>query len=165
MQDHVAQPVRKGRASYPRGWVEPSWQQGHTGSLLGPVTKDLCSGPAATGGGWHMAERAYERYAWTLLVVVSALFIPIAIGDVILGAGGDPVTTESVAGIPWGELQASDPAVANLVDLHARVVGAGLLAFLLLSLAVALTAYRRGERWAWYGLWTWPLVLGLIIVL
>ncbi|MFQ5552262.1 MAG: hypothetical protein ACE5EW_00820 [Thermoplasmata archaeon] len=112
-----------------------------------------------------MAERAYERYAWILLAAVSVLFIPIAVGDVILGAGGDQVTTESVAGISWSDLQSSNPGVANLIDLHARLVGVGLLALSLLALAVTVTAYRRGERWAWYGLWTWPLVLVLIIVL
>lgn len=26
-----------------------------------------------------------------------------------------------------------------------------------LTLAVALTAYRRGERWAWYAFWAWPV--------
>lgn len=117
------------------------------------------------GGTKVVDERAYERYAWILIAAVSVGFIPIAVGDVVLGAGGDPVTTESVTGIPWTDLQASQPAVATLIDLHARLVGVGLLAFSLLSLAVVATAYRRWERWAWYGLWTWPLVLVLIIVL
>ena len=112
-----------------------------------------------------MAERAFERYAWILLAAVSVLFIPIAIGDVILGAGGDQVTTESVAGISWSDLEAADPGVAALIDLHARLVGGGLLGLSLLALAVAVTAYRNGARWAWYGLWVWPLVLVLIIVL
>ncbi|MFQ5918464.1 MAG: hypothetical protein ACE5I4_00285 [Thermoplasmata archaeon] len=112
-----------------------------------------------------MTERIYERYAWMLLAAVSVLFLPIAIGDVILGAGGDQVTTQSVAGVSWTELQETDPGVAALIDIYARLVGVGLLGLSLLSLAVAVTAYRRWERWAWYGLWTWPLVLVLIIAL
>lgn len=110
-----------------------------------------------------MTERIFERYAWVLLAAVSVLVAPIAVGDVIWGAGGDPLTTESVAGVSWDELQSSDPGVAALVDLHARVVGGVLLGLTLLAFAVTVTAYRKGARWAWYGLWTWPLVLGLII--
>ena len=30
---------------------------------------------------------------------------------------------------------------------------------MVLTVAVAVTAYRRGERWAWWAFWVWPLFL------
>jgi hypothetical protein len=32
----------------------------------------------------------------------------------------------------------------------------------LLSLSTTLTALRRGDRWAWYTMWVWPLGIVLI---
>jgi hypothetical protein len=28
---------------------------------------------------------------------------------------------------------------------------------IVLTVAIALTAFRRGERWAWFAFWVWPL--------
>lgn len=89
----------------------------------------------------------------------------IAVGDVVLGAGGDPATTESVGEISWEELQDAEPELARLVDLHARVVGAWFVGFSLLTIAVAATGYRQGERWAWYAFLSWPLVAALVFLL
>lgn len=111
------------------------------------------------------AEPVYERYAWILFAIIGILTLAIAIGDVVLGAGGDPATTEAVTGISWGQLQATDPAVANLVDLHARVVGVWLMGFALVTILIAATAYRHGRRWAWYAFWSWPLVAALVFLL
>jgi FtsH-binding integral membrane protein len=47
-----------------------------------------------------------------------------------------------------------------------RVGGAGLLITGVLSLAICVTALRRGERWAWYAMWVWPLgIVAIILVL
>lgn len=40
-------------------------------------------------------------------------------------------------------------------DVFARTLGPGMAIF---SLATAAKPYRRGEKWAWYVLWYWPLL-------
>lgn len=35
------------------------------------------------------------------------------------------------------------------------------MGFAVFTMAVALKGYRHGEKWAWYLLWSFPLVLGL----
>jgi hypothetical protein len=57
------------------------------------------------------------------------------------------------------------PGAANLIDYQVRVGGAGLLISGLLTLAICLTAFRRGERWAWFAMWAWPLGIAAIMVL
>jgi len=63
----------------------------------------------------------------------------------------------SITGMSWNELQAASPKVANLIDVKFRTDGASLATIALLSTAVCLTGFRRGERWAWYALWGIPL--------
>ncbi len=98
-----------------------------------------------------------ERSAWIAFIVVGAIFGLFGVSDMVLGMNADPAIAESIAGIAWEELQASDPRVANLIDMYVRSLGAGLLVVSILSLTITLTAFKRGERWSWYALWVWPL--------
>ena len=70
---------------------------------------------------------------------------------------GETVFMHSITGMSWNELQAASPKVANLIDVKFRTDGAALATIALLSMAVCLTGFRRGERWAWYALWAIPL--------
>jgi hypothetical protein len=98
-----------------------------------------------------------ERSAWIALIVVGAIFGLFGVSDLMQGMDADPAIAESVIGRPWEDLQASNPRIASLIDMYVRSLGAGILVVSILSLAVTLTAFKRGERWAWYALWVWPL--------
>lgn len=74
----------------------------------------------------------FARWAWIVFVVFAAL------GFVF---GVFPGT--------WFDSETDDTDSRLLVTTYAAVaVG--------LTLAVALTAFRRGERWAWLAFWLWP---------
>jgi pimeloyl-ACP methyl ester carboxylesterase len=105
------------------------------------------------------------RSAWITLIVVGAIFGLFGLSDVILGMNADPAIAESITGVAWEDLQASNPQVANLIDMYVRSLGAGILVVSILSLAITLTAFKRGERWAWFALWVWPLWNVAIFVL
>lgn len=107
--------------------------------------------------------RPHERYAWILLVVVGVMMLLIGIGDFVIGAGADPEATEAIAGVTWADLQASDPAVASLLDVHQRTAGAAIIAFTFTAIVISATGFRRGDRGAWYALWSWPILMGLIL--
>jgi hypothetical protein len=98
-----------------------------------------------------------ERSAWIALIVVGAIFGLFGLSDMILGMDADPAIAESLAGIAWEDLQATQPRVANLVSMSSRSLGAAIFVVSILSMSITLTAFRRGERWAWYALWVWPL--------
>jgi len=99
-----------------------------------------------------------------LLFVVSLGSLAIGVGDFILGAAGDPGLIEAIGGRPWADLVAAVPAVANLVDLHARILGAWLTGFAILAVGISVTAYRRGDRWAWRAMWAMPLAMLLVFL-
>ncbi len=114
-------------------------------------------------------SRFFERHAWKIFVALSLIVAFFGVTDLMLGGStfqsGEAVAMQGIAGTTWEELLAANPPIANLIDLLVRTGGASLLIVGLLSLAVCLTGFRRGERWAWLTLWVWPLWTVLVILL
>jgi hypothetical protein len=70
---------------------------------------------------------------------------------------------EAISGTPWATLNALFPSVENVASVAVRLAGvSGLLASMLV-MTVAVTGYRRGERWAWYATWSLPFYCSLEI--
>ncbi|MFQ5553667.1 MAG: hypothetical protein ACE5EW_08155 [Thermoplasmata archaeon] len=111
-----------------------------------------------------MAERAYERYGWIILFVVAVIFALFGLGDVIQGTAADPAIVRAITGLTPEEIGAAQPRVLVLIELQVRATGAALLILGVLAASIAWTSYRGGEKWAWYALWTLPVLNVLIFV-
>ena len=104
-----------------------------------------------------------RRFAWLVMVVADAGLlawgaIAALAPDYLLGPGSKPILAagyEGFAGRSWQELMATSPAAAGFTGVLFRVYGAYVVAFGLVATAVAATAFRRGEAWAW-----WALLVG-----
>jgi hypothetical protein len=112
-------------------------------------------------------ETFFERHSWKVL---SGLFLVIGIfgvGDMLHGAAdlqsGETVLMHSVTRTSWNELLATSPNVANLIDLKFRTEGTSYAAIAFLTLIICLGGFRRGERWAWYALWVFPMWMALTV--
>jgi len=73
----------------------------------------------------------------------------------LAGPGGKPILAagyEVYSGGSWQALSEASPKAAEFMTVLFRVYGAYIVAFGLLAMAVAATAFRRGERWAWWAL-------------
>jgi hypothetical protein len=107
------------------------------------------------------SEPFFDRHAWKVLLLVSLLIGFFGVSDMVGGASdlqnGETVLMHSITGMSWNELKAVSPRVANLIDVKFRMDGAAITTVALLSIAVCLTGFRRGERWAWVALWAIPL--------
>jgi uncharacterized membrane protein len=55
-------------------------------------------------------------------------------------------------------LEATSPNAAAMIDFMVRLGGLLWLFVGLFSMAIVLTGFRRGERWAWYTMWLLPLL-------
>jgi hypothetical protein len=108
----------------------------------------------------------FERHAWQVFATLSVILVTFGVGDMMSGGAtfqsGEVVLFKGLTGTSWDELRGSDPGAAKLIDHQVRTGGLALLAAGLFSLAISLTALRRGERWAWMAMWTWPLWVVLI---
>jgi hypothetical protein len=101
-------------------------------------------------------EKAYEKYAW---IIISAVGLLTLVGGVphALGYNTDPATAGSIAGMALSELKASNPRFFDLYDWYFRAGGLSDMGFAFFVTVISSTAYRRGERWAWYALWSVPV--------
>ena len=83
--------------------------------------------------------------------------------DHLLGPGGKPILPagyEGFSGASWSELVGTSPMTAGYMAVLFRMYGVYNVLFGLMGSAIAVTAFRRGERWAW-----WALLVGNTIAL
>ncbi len=113
-------------------------------------------------------ETFFERHAWKVFLGLSIIITLFGLGDMLTGGStfesGEGPTLQGISGMTWAQLESASPNAATMIDYLVRAGGAHLFVLGLLSMVVAATAFRRGERWAWYAMWLWPLWLALIIL-
>ncbi len=109
-----------------------------------------------------------RRVTWILVLIVDAGFVAwgamaAAFPDHLLGPGGAPILTagyEGFTGGSWSELAGTSPTTAKYIGVLFRMYGVYGVAFGLMAIAITVTAFRRGEGWAW-----WALLVGNTITL
>ena len=101
------------------------------------------------------AEKAYEKYAW-ILVFLSAAFLILG-GFVTLRQG--PTGLVGDGPLTWEEVFARFPGAESFVinNLY-KSLGISFLGFAFLTMAISRFSFRKGERWAWFALWSVPIV-------
>jgi len=109
-----------------------------------------------------------RRIAWILILIVDLGYIAWGAGaaaspDHLPGPGGKailPAGYEGYSGGSWSELARASPLTAGYMTILYRMYGIYNVLFGLMGSAIAVTAFRRGERWAW-----WALLVGNTIAL
>lgn len=109
-----------------------------------------------------------RRIAWILILVVDLGCLAWGAGaaaspEHLLGPGGKgilPAGYEGYTGGSWSALAAASSPTAGYMTLLFRMYGIYNVLFGLLGSAIAATAFRRGERWAW-----WALLVGNTVAL
>ncbi|MEW5991361.1 MAG: hypothetical protein AB1736_08470 [Chloroflexota bacterium] len=101
--------------------------------------------------------------AWGLLFVTGSVLL---FGGLVQLVADRPVASGLIGivqrnlGLSWNGLVAQSPETAIAILGFQRMLALFIIAFSLLVLSVVLTAYRRGERWAWVTMWLNLVVLG-----
>jgi len=109
-----------------------------------------------------------RQIALIVILIVDVGFIAWGAGaaaapEHLLGPGGKgilPAAFEGYSGGAWSELTRTAPRIAGYLRVLYRMYGVYCLLFGLLSSAIAATAFRGGERWAW-----WALLAGNTVAL
>jgi hypothetical protein len=109
-----------------------------------------------------------RQIAWILILIVDVGYIAWGAGAALspahlLGPGGKailPAGYEGYSGGSWSALAAASPMIAGYMTVLYRMYGMYNVLFGVLASAIALTAFRRGEPWAW-----WALLVGNTVAL
>ena len=114
-------------------------------------------------GTWAVLVQRWRHLAWLVLLIADAGLLvwgfgAAAIPGHLLGPGGAPILPagyEGYSGGSWHRLAITSPQTAGYITLVFRMYGIYIVAFGLLAVAIAATAFRRGDGWAW-----WALLVG-----
>ena len=101
-----------------------------------------------------------RQIAWILILIVDVAYIAwggaVAIApDHVLGPGGKailPAGFEGYSGGSWSALVGAAPLSAGYMVVLFRMYGIYCVLFGIMGSSIAATAFRRGERWAWWTL-------------
>jgi len=104
-------------------------------------------------------ERAYEKYAWVVFLFLGLLWVVVGLVQVFSPDELLRTDAQLITDMSWSELKASSPVATDLVRFHYGAMGLLKTSWSFLVLAITLTGYRRGEKWAWYTLWLVPALL------
>jgi hypothetical protein len=104
-----------------------------------------------------------RRIAWILILIVDVGYVAWGTGvagwpDHLLGPAGKailPAGFEGYSGGSWSEFAGASPSIAGYITVLFRMYGIYCVLFGLMGSAITVTAFRRGERWAW-----WTLLVG-----
>ena len=104
-----------------------------------------------------------RKVAWILILIVDVACIAwgamaAAFPDHLIGPGGTPILTAGYEGFSrgsWSELVGASPMAAKYIVVLFRMYGVFNVVFGLMAIAITVTAFRRGEHWAW-----WALLVG-----
>ena len=104
-------------------------------------------------------ERVYEKYGWLIYLALGLLWLVGGLNQVFLPDALIGNEVQRVTGMSLSELEASNPVAIELVRFLFGAIGNLKISWSFLVLAITLTGYRKGERWAWYTLWLCPAIL------
>jgi len=108
-------------------------------------------------------RKTWRQAAWIIMLLADiglltwAAMAAIA-PEHLLGPGGGPILPaeyEGFTGYSWSALINTSPNAAGFMTLVFRMYGIYGIGFSLMAIAIAVTAFRRGEVWAW-----WALLVG-----
>jgi hypothetical protein len=109
-----------------------------------------------------------RQIAWIIILIVDVAYVAwgamaAVMPDGLLGPGGKailPAGYEGYSASTWAELLRTSPMTAKYMIVLFRMYGIYCVLFGLMTSAIAVTAFRRGDRWAW-----WALLVGNTIAL
>ena len=104
-------------------------------------------------------ERVYEKYAWVIYLALGLLWAVVGFNQTFLPDELLDGDVKLIIDLSWSELKTLSPVATDFVRWLYGAMGLLKMSWSFFVLAVTLTGYRRGEKWAWYTLWLAPILL------
>jgi hypothetical protein len=96
-------------------------------------------------------EKIYEKHSWLIFLIIGVIVAAAGLPHA-LGFNTDPALVQAISGQTIDELKISNPMFFNLYSFYFSGGGLSDLGFAFFLIVISLTAYRQGQKWAWYAL-------------
>ncbi len=103
--------------------------------------------------------RVYEKYGWVWYLALGLLWLAVGLSQLFTPEVLLEDDTQHIIGMSLSELEASSPEATKMIIWLYQGFGNLKTSWSLLVIAITLTGYRKGEKWAWYTLWLAPAIL------
>jgi len=103
--------------------------------------------------------RVCEKYGWVIYLALGILWLVVGLTQVFNPGGLLENEAQHVTGRSLSELEASSSEATELVRFLIGALGILKISWSLFVIAITLTGYRKGEKWAWYVMWLAPASL------
>ena len=107
-------------------------------------------------------ERVYEKYGWGVFLFLGLLWLVVGLTQARVAFNMEALAekdAQHVTGMSLSELDASSPKAYEMIRWLYGNLGMLKISWSFFLLAITLTGYRKGEKWAWYTLWLTPALL------
>jgi hypothetical protein len=102
-------------------------------------------------------ERGYVKYGWVVYLFLGLLWLVVGLTQAFNPWG--LTDAQHITGMSLRELEASYPEATELVRFLYGALGMLKTSWSFLVLAITLTGFRKGEKWAWFTMWLVPATL------
>ena len=106
-----------------------------------------------------LVERVNEKYGWVVMLALGLLWLVVGLNQIFTPDALMENDAQHIMGMSLSELEALSPEAALYVRWLTGALGMLKTSWSFLVLAITLTGYRKGEKWAWYTLWLVPALL------
>ncbi|MFW9910247.1 MAG: hypothetical protein ACFFEF_16945, partial [Candidatus Thorarchaeota archaeon] len=104
-------------------------------------------------------ERVIGKYGWIVFLALGLLWLVVGLYQIFLPRELAVEDVQLVLNLELSELEWSSPVAMEFVYWLYGSLGLLKVSWSLFVLAITLTGFRRGEKWAWYTLWLVPALL------
>ena len=106
------------------------------------------------------AKTGVQRSSWIILLTVGILATLSALYVALTPAGSQTELTDRT----WESFMAADPEVATIFERLLSLAGLSGVGFGLFGILTTWFAFRLGQRWAWFAMWLFPIMYGVVAV-
>ena len=95
-------------------------------------------------------EARSVKISWKIMMVPPIFALLLGLSLTVVPGISVAQNFQSFMGQPWADFVTSNAKLGTFLSMLIQLIGVQVIVIGIMSIAITLTAYRRGERWSWY---------------
>ncbi len=95
-------------------------------------------------------EARSVKISWKIMMVPPIFTLLLGLSLTVAPGISIAKNFQSVMGQPWADFVMSNAKLGTFLSMLIQLIGVQVIVIGIVSIAITLMAYRRGEKWSWY---------------